>query len=149
MQATVNTYLKYIDLIQLENWSVQGLIDSQFNYSNKYQLARIGDFLIKSRNIVNIEDDKEYSRVTVKINNNGVVLRDTEKGVNIGTKKQYRAKCQLQAGAYILVGQHLRYEMPTEIRAGVKMHKMSGCARFGNLKKINCGKSENGEVAPV
>ncbi len=98
MQATANTYLKYIDLILLENWSVQGLLDAKFNYSNKYDQAKIGDFLIKSRNIVNIEDDKEYNRVTVKINNNGVILRDTEKGVNIGTKKQYRAN----AGQFII-----------------------------------------------
>lgn len=98
MQATANTYLKYIDLILLENWSVQGLLDAKFNYSDKYEQARIGDFLIKSRNIVNIEDDKEYNRVTVKINNNGVILRDTEKGINIGTKKQYRAN----AGQFII-----------------------------------------------
>lgn len=98
MQATANTFLKYIDLIQLENWSVQGLLDAKFNYSNKYEQARIGDFLIKSRNIVNIEDDKEYNRVTVKINNNGVILRDTEKGINIGTKKQFRAN----AGQFII-----------------------------------------------
>ncbi len=91
MQAIANTYLKYIDLVLLENWSVQGLLDAKFNYSNKYQLARIGDFLIKSRNVVNIEDDKIYNRVTVKINSNGVIPRDTEKGVNIGTKKQYLA----------------------------------------------------------
>ena len=92
MQVQANTYLKYVELVILENWSVQGLIDSQFNYNNKFEQARIGDFLIKNRNIINIEDDKEYNRVTVKINNNGVILRDTEKGVNIGTKKQYRAK---------------------------------------------------------
>lgn len=98
MQATANRYLKYTDLILLENWSVQGLLEAKFNYSNKYEQARIGDFLIKSRNVVNIEDDKAYSRVTVKINNKGVVLRDIEKGVNIGTKKQYRAN----AGQFII-----------------------------------------------
>lgn len=97
MQAT-NVYLKYIELAILENWSVQSLLDSKFNYSNKFELVRIGDFLIKSRNVVNIEDDKEYNRVTVKINNNGVLLRDVEKGVNIGTKKQYQAK----AGQFII-----------------------------------------------
>ena len=58
MQEAANTYLKYIDLVLLENWSVQGLLDAKFNYSNKYEQARIGDFLIKSRNIVNIEDDE-------------------------------------------------------------------------------------------
>ena len=57
MQTIANTYIKYIDLILLENWSVQGLLDAKFSYSNKYELARIGDFLIKSRNVVNIEDD--------------------------------------------------------------------------------------------
>ena len=98
MQAIANTYLKHIDLVLLDNWSVSGLLDAKFNYSNKYELARIGDFLIKSRNVVNIEDDKVYNRVTVKINNNGVILRDTEKGFNIGTKKQYRAN----AGQFII-----------------------------------------------
>jgi len=98
MQSIANKFLKIIDLVQLENWSVQGLLDSKFNYSNKYEQARIGDFLIRSRNIVDIEDGKEYNRVTVKINNNGVVLRDIEKGLNIGTKKQYRAS----AGQFII-----------------------------------------------
>lgn len=98
MQSIANKYLKIIDLVQLENWSVQGLLDSKFNYSNIYEQARIGDFLIRSKNNVNIEDDKEYNRITVKINNNGVILRDTEKGVNIGTKKQYRAS----AGQFII-----------------------------------------------
>jgi len=98
MQSIANKYLKIIDLIQLENWSVQGLLDSKFNYSNIYEQARIRDFLIRSRIIIDIEDGKEYSRITVKINNNGVKLRDTEKGVNIGTKKQYRAS----AGQFII-----------------------------------------------
>jgi type I restriction enzyme, S subunit len=92
MQAVVNTYLNFIELIQLENWSVQGLLESRVNYSNRFELAKIGEFLIKNRNIVNIEDDKTYRRVTVKINNNGVILRNTEKGINIGTKKQYLVK---------------------------------------------------------
>lgn len=98
MQATKNVYIKYIDLILLENWSVQGLLNAKFNYSNKYEQVRIGDFLIKSRTIVNIEDPKEYIRLTVKINNRGVVLRDREKGINIGTKKQNLAN----AGQFII-----------------------------------------------
>ena len=40
----------------------------------------------------NIDNDKTYKRVTVKINNNGVILRNIEKGINIGTKKQFVAK---------------------------------------------------------
>ena len=92
MQVAEKTYLNYIDLLRLDNWSVPGLLDATFNYSNQFPLLRIGDFLIKNRNVINIDDDITYKRVTVRINNNGVFLRDTQKGVNIGTKKQYLVK---------------------------------------------------------
>lgn len=92
MQIVINTHINFIDLIQLENWSVQALLDSKVNYSNRFELAKIGDFLIKNRNIENIDNDKIYRRVTVKMNNNGVLLRDNENGINIGTKKQFIAK---------------------------------------------------------
>ncbi|WP_324756379.1 restriction endonuclease subunit S [Sphingobacterium thalpophilum] len=92
MQVAEKTYLNYIDLLRLDNWSVRGLLDATFNYSNQFPLSRIGDFLIKNKNVINIDDNIIYKRVTVRINNNGVFLRDTEKGVNIGTKKQYLAK---------------------------------------------------------
>jgi type I restriction enzyme, S subunit len=91
MNKLEKTFINIIELIQLETWSVQALLESKVIYSNKYEFAKIGDFLIKSRNSINIEDSKQYNRVKVKINNNGVVLRDTEIGVNIGTKKQYLA----------------------------------------------------------
>lgn len=92
MQVPEKIYLNYIDLLQLDNWSVPGLLDATFNYSNQFQLSRIGDFLIKNKNVINIKDDIAYKRVTVRINNNGVFLRDIEKGINIGTKRQYLAK---------------------------------------------------------
>lgn len=98
MVATQKTYLNLISLNLLESWSVQSLLDKKVTYNKKYELANIGDFLIKSRDIVNIEDGEEYRRVTVKIRNGGVTLRDIEKGENIGTKKQYRAK----AGQFIV-----------------------------------------------
>lgn len=92
MQVAEKTYLNYINLLRLDNWSVPGLLDATFNYSNQFPLSRIGDFLIKNRNVINIDDNITYKRVTVRINNNGVFLRDAEKGLNIGTKKQYLAK---------------------------------------------------------
>ncbi len=98
MQIAANTFLNFIQLLQLENWSVQSLLESKVLYSNKFELAKIGDFLIRNRNLIDIEDDKNYNRVKVKINNNGVELRDTEKGSNIGTKKQYLVK----AGQFII-----------------------------------------------
>jgi len=87
-----DTLLRFVEFANMSNWSVSALRDMNFNYSAQFPLLRIGDFLIRSRKIINIDDETIYKRVKVKINSNGVVLRDTEKGVNIGTKKQYLAK---------------------------------------------------------
>lgn len=81
--------LKTISLPELTNWSVRYLLDFTFNYNEDFQLVSIGEFLTRNRNIVKIQDEIVYSRVTVRGNNNGVCLRDTEIGKNIGTKKQY------------------------------------------------------------
>lgn len=81
--------LKLISLPELTNWSVRYLLDFQFDYNKNFPLVSIGEFLTRNRNVINIENDEEYSRVTVRGNNNGVCLRDTEIGKNIGTKKQY------------------------------------------------------------
>jgi len=87
-----DTRLKFVEFAKMSNWSVSALLDINFNYSIQFPLLRIGDFLIRNREIINIDGETIYKRVKVKINSNGVVLRDTEKGVNIGTKKQYLAK---------------------------------------------------------
>jgi type I restriction enzyme, S subunit len=54
--------------------------------------SKIGSFLKRSKIPVDIEDNKEYGRVTIRINHNGVSLRDTEVGSKIGTKKQFILK---------------------------------------------------------
>jgi len=97
-QLVEKTYLKNTRLKLLENWSVQYLLESKFSYNDLFDLVPIGSFLIKSRLKILIEDDMIYQRVTVKINNNGVVPRDTEIGKNIGTKQQYLVK----AGQFLM-----------------------------------------------
>lgn len=52
-------------------------------------MVKIGDFLHRKKVPVEILDDKYYKRVTIKINNGGVFLRDNVKGENIGTKNQF------------------------------------------------------------
>jgi type I restriction enzyme S subunit len=89
VQTNPNTYLSIVPFLQLESWSVQALLESKFSYNNKYPLVRIGEFLSKSRRIAIVHDNIEYKRVTVRIKNGGVILRDIEKGINIGTKNQY------------------------------------------------------------
>ncbi|MEO9850320.1 MAG: restriction endonuclease subunit S [Reichenbachiella sp.] len=83
------SYLNSFRYSLLTNWSVRYLLETSFGFNDKYELAPIGKFLIRNKELVEIEDDKEYKRVTIKINNNGVVQRDIEKGENIGTKRQY------------------------------------------------------------
>ena len=74
---------------ELTNWSVRYLLDFTFNYNENFQLVSIGEFLTRNINIINIQDETIYSRVTVRGNNKGVRLRNTEIGKNIGTKRQY------------------------------------------------------------
>ncbi|MEG1880820.1 MAG: restriction endonuclease subunit S, partial [Oscillospiraceae bacterium] len=56
------------------------------------KLYKISDFLVRKKDVIDIEDTKEYKRLTIKTNNQGVYLRDKEIGANIGTKKQFIAK---------------------------------------------------------
>lgn len=77
---------------QLVNWSVQYLLKSKVKYNQEYDLVNIGDFLTRNKTAVSIEDHKYYKRVTIKVRNGGVFLRDTEIGKNIGTKNQFLIK---------------------------------------------------------
>src|SRR5665648_38516 len=86
------TYLHTTSLQFLENWSVQYLLDSKFSYSENFELVLIGTFFKRNKTFIEIENDIEYKRVTIKINNGGVYLRDKEIGKNIGTKKQFLIK---------------------------------------------------------
>lgn len=89
MEGIEISYLKSTSFQLLQNWSVQYLLDSVFSYNEKFKLTPIGGFLIRNKTPIDIEDNKEYKRVTIKINNGGVFLRDIEEGKNIGTKKQF------------------------------------------------------------
>lgn len=84
-----DTLLQSTSFASLPNWSVQYLLQNIFSYNDKYNLVHIGDFLTRNKTAITLEDEQIYKRVTIKINNGGVYVRDTEKGLNIGTKKQF------------------------------------------------------------
>lgn len=69
------------------------------------KLTKIGDFLKRSKIPIDILDNEEYKRVTIRINHNGVSLRDTETGKKIGTKKQFI----LKSGQFIVSKIDARY----------------------------------------
>ena len=84
--------MKYISTVPfsgLFNWSVQYLNDSKIKFSKAYPMMRIGEFLKRNKTAVTIQDGVKYKRVTIKVRNGGVFLRDEVMGENIGTKKQY------------------------------------------------------------
>jgi type I restriction enzyme, S subunit len=54
---------------------------------NKYS---IGKLLKRNKDIVIVEDDREYKSVTIRIKYKGVLLREIKKGNQIGTKRQFK-----------------------------------------------------------
>jgi type I restriction enzyme M protein len=87
------TLLKVTDYAQFEklnNWSVSYLKNTDIAIAGKYNHFKLSTLLVKNTESIYIEDSQEYNRVTVKLYNNGVVLRDTIIGEDIGTKRQFR-----------------------------------------------------------
>ncbi|MFK5975110.1 MAG: N-6 DNA methylase [Sulfurovum sp.] len=86
------SYLKYVSFSELDNWNIKYLLETPFSYNNKYELSKMGSFLSRNKTSINILDDENYKRITIKRNNGGIFLRDIEKGINIGTKRQFIVK---------------------------------------------------------
>ncbi|ABV67963.1 Type I restriction-modification system specificity determinant [Aliarcobacter butzleri RM4018] len=84
--------LDFVKFNELSNWSVAHLLQNHFNYNKDFELVKIGTFLKRNKTQIIVDDNTTYKRVTIKLYNNGVFLRDTEIGKNIGTKKQFSIK---------------------------------------------------------
>lgn len=82
-------YIKTIPFSGLFNWSVQYLSETKISFNAAYPLVRIGEFLKRNKTGIEIQDDVRYTRVTIRVRNGGVTIRDTEIGNNIGTKRQF------------------------------------------------------------
>ena len=100
--ATISyKFLHFANLKDIPNWSVQYADEEDLGFTKKYPMAKIGAFLVKSKDIIEVEDDVEYKQVTIKINNGGVVPRyngETILGSKIGTKRQH----VVHAGQFIM-----------------------------------------------
>jgi len=90
--SEMQSFLKSVGFKDLENWSVQYFLETSFSYNESYPLVKIGSFLTRNKTQIIIQDDIEYKRVTIKINNGGIFLRDKKIGKEIGTKKQFVIK---------------------------------------------------------
>lgn len=87
-----NTVLNFILFTQLSNWSSYALLGKNLIYTQKYPFEKIGNFLKRNKTQVLIQDGIKYKRATIRINGNGISLRDELEGKEIGTKNQFLIK---------------------------------------------------------
>lgn len=118
MTTKAYKFLHLTHFKDIPNWSVQYADEVDLGFTRKYPMARIGTFLMKSRDIIEVQHDVEYKQVTIKINNGGVVPRnngETLSGSKIGTKRQHvvhagqfiMSKIDARNGAYGIVPEEL------------------------------------------
>ena len=98
MEAVGFKYLKFIPYINVNNWSSYFLLSKNLLYTQKYPFVRIGDLLKRNKTPIIIEDKKLYKRATIRINGNGISLRDEVYGIEIGTKNQFL----IETGQFLL-----------------------------------------------
>ena len=93
------SYTKIVKRSELTNWSVKQIFDIvQANFNPRYRTVRVGDVLKLSKNIIAVESNDEYTRLTVKLFNKGISERDKVLGSSIGTKRQTR----VSAGQFVI-----------------------------------------------
>lgn len=90
MQSAVDyKYLNFAQLTEIEGWSTYSLLGKGLIYTQKYPFVKIGDFLKRNKSQVKIQDGVLYKRPTIRMNANGIILRDEVDGKEIGTKNQF------------------------------------------------------------
>lgn len=86
-------YTKIVNRSDLSSWSVKSIFDTtSINYNPLYKKVRIGNVVSLNKDIICVEPNIEYTRLTVKLFNKGIQERDTVMGAMIGTKRQTRVK---------------------------------------------------------
>lgn len=85
----MSNFFKTIRYQRLANWSVSHLLANQFGYNDAFELVSIGDFLIRNKTAITVDDETMYKRVKIRLYNKGIKVRDTVIGKKIGTKKQF------------------------------------------------------------
>ena len=86
-------YTKIVNRSDLTSWSVKPIFDTtSINYNPLYKKVRIGNVVSLSKDVICVEPNIKYTRLTVKLFNKGIQERDTVIGALIGTKRQTRVK---------------------------------------------------------
>lgn len=89
MTATSTGLLQIAHFADLTRWSVH---EAAFGkVKSRFPLVPLSRILKRSREPVDVKDDRLYKRITVRLYGQGVLQRDEVPGKEIGTKKQFVA----------------------------------------------------------
>ena len=89
MATITYKFLHFANLKDIPNWSVQYADEEDLGFTKKYPMARIGSFLVRRKEAIDIQDGIIYKRVTVSTKGGNITIRDQKDGKLIGTKKQF------------------------------------------------------------
>lgn len=82
---------KNLDHLQ-ETFQLTNMSTSILENEIESSLTPLSKILLRVKDEVEIDDDEEYKRITIKLYGKGIEIRDIVKGVKIGTKKQFTVK---------------------------------------------------------
>jgi len=89
MTNMIYKYLHLTNYKDIPNWSVQYADEEDLGFTRKYPIAKIGSFLVRRKETIDIQDGIIYKRVTVSTKGGNITIRDEKDGKLIGTKKQF------------------------------------------------------------
>ena len=86
-------FTKVVNRADLSCWSVKSIFDTtSIRFNPVYEKVRIGNVVAMNKDIIYIDPNIEYTRLTVRLFNKGILVRDRVQGALIGTKRQTRVK---------------------------------------------------------
>ena len=89
MTNMIYKFLHLANYKDIPNWSVQYVDEEDLGFTRKFPMARIGSFLVRRKEAIDIQDGIIYKRVTVSTKGGNITIRDEKDGKLIGTKKQF------------------------------------------------------------
>lgn len=88
-----NPMVRIINQEIMEDWNVQPFFNLKpVQFKVKDNIMKLSDIMKQSSDWIFIDDETQYTRITVRLFNKGIVLRDHVYGYEIGTKKQMRVR---------------------------------------------------------
>ena len=74
MTTITYKFLHFANLKDIPNWSVQYAEGEDLGFTKKYPMARIGSFLVRRKEAIDIQDGIIYKRVTVSTKGGNITI---------------------------------------------------------------------------